>query len=229
MFNKKTCRNCGEKTSGKHNFCPYCRAPLNEPFDERDWGMLGKNDFTSPLEEIRLPMGLNAIFNSLMKNLNKQFSELDRDMKERHGKSETKVRKGGISISISTSGNLPPEIRVKSFGNIPEFQEKERKIERKMTGLMKDNLQKKSKKFSGLPKKEPKTDIRRFSNKVVYEIKMPGVKSIKDISIIQLENSIEIKALAKDKVFHKIIPINLPIRKYNLEKGKLVLELETRD
>jgi len=58
---------------------------------------------------------------------------------------------------------------------------------------------------------------------------MPGVKSMKAVSIIQLENSIEIKALAKDKVFHKIIPINLPIRKYNLEKGKLVLELETRD
>jgi len=228
MFNKKTCRNCGEKTSGKYNFCPYCRAPLNEPFDGKDWGMLGKNDFM-PAEEIRLPMGLNAIFNSLMKNLNKQFSELDGDMKEEKGKLETKVKRGGISISISTSGDLPPEIRVKSFGNIPEFQEKERKIERKMTGLMKDNLQKKSKKFSGLPKKEPKTNIRRFSNRVVYEIKMPGVKSIKDISIIQLENSIEIKALAKNKVFHKIIPINLPIRKYNLEKGKLVLELETRD
>jgi len=228
MFKKKICKNCGEKTSEKYNFCPYCRVPLNEPFDEKDWGMLGKNDFM-PAEEIRLPMGLNAIFNSLMKNLNKQFSELDRDMKEEREKSETKPKKGGISISISTSGNLPPEIRVKSFGNIPEFQEKERKIKKKMTGLTIDNLQKKSKKFSGLPKKEPKTDIRRFSNRVVYEIKMPGVKSMKDISIIQLENSIEIKALAKDKVFHKIIPINLPIRKYNLEKGKLVLELEARD
>jgi len=228
MFSKKTCRNCGEKTSEKYNFCPYCRTSLNEPFDEKDWGILGKNDFMSK-EEIRFPMGLNAIFNSLMKNLNKQFSELDRDMKEERGKSETKAKRGGISISISTSGNLPPEIRVKSFGNIPEFQKKERKIEKKMTGLMRDSLQKKSKKFSGLPKKEPKTDIRRFSNRVVYEIKMPGVKSMKDISIIQLENSIEIKALAKDKIFHKIIPINLPIRKYNLEKGKLVLELEARD
>ena len=228
MFKRKTCKNCGEKISGKYNFCPYCRISVNEDFGREDWGMLGKNDFM-PTEEIRLPMGLNTLFNSLMKNLNKQFSELDREMKEEKGKSETKAKKGGISISISTSGNLPPEIRVKSFGNIPEFQEKERKMKKKMKGLRIDNLQKKSKKFSGLPKKEPITNIRRFSNKVVYEIKMPGVKSMRDVSIIQLENSIEIKALAKDKVYFKLIPINLPIRNYNLEKGKLVLELEARD
>jgi len=161
MFNKKTCRNCGEKTSEKYNFCPYCRTPLNEPLDEKNWGMLGKNDFM-PAEEIRLPMGLNAIFNSLMKNLNKQFSELDKDMKEERGDSETKSKRGGISISISTSGNLPPEIRVKSFGNIPEFREKERKIREKTEGLTIDNLQKKSKKFSGLPKKRTKDKYKKI-------------------------------------------------------------------
>ena len=227
MFRKKTCKNCGEKISEKYNFCPYCRVPLNRHLKE-DWGMLGRNDFISPMEEVKLPMGLNTLFNSLMKNLNKQFTELDREMKEEKGKSETS-KKGGISISISTSGNLPPEIRVKSFGNIPEFQKKEKKVEKQLKGLKIDNLQKKSKKFSGLPKKEPITNIRRLSNRVVYEIKMPGVKSMKDISIIQLENSIEIKALAKNKVYFKLIPINLPIRKYNLEKGKLVLELEAKD
>ncbi len=226
MFKRKICKNCGEKTNEKHNFCPYCRAPLNEPLDE-DWGMLGKNDFISPPEEIRLPMGLSTLFNSVMKNLNKQFTELDRKTQEEKSRSNTK--KGGISISISTSGSLPPEIRVKSFGDVHEFQEKEKKINKKINGLRVGDLQKKFKKSSGLPKKEPETNIRRFSNKVIYEIKMPGVKSMKDISIAQLENSIEIKALAKDKVYSKLIPISLPIRKYNLEKGKLVLELEAKD
>jgi HSP20 family molecular chaperone IbpA len=225
MFKKKTCKNCGEKINEKYNFCPYCRVPLNEG---EDWGMLGKNDFMSPMEEMRLPMGLNTIFNSLMNNLNKQFNELDRDRKEEK-KSKIPGKKGGISISISTSGKLPPEIKVKSFGDIPEFKEKEKKMEKKGKGLKIDNLKNKSKKFAGLPKEEPITDIRRFSNRVVYEIEMPGVKSMKDVSIIQLENSIEIKALAKDKVYSKLIPINLPIRDYNLEKGKLVLELEARD
>ena len=58
---------------------------------------------------------------------------------------------------------------------------------------------------------------------------MPGVKSIKDVSVIQLENSIEIKALAKNKVFYKIIPINLPIKNYNFAKQKLVLELDEKE
>ncbi len=225
MFKKKTCKNCGEKINEKYNFCPYCRVPLNEG---EDWGMLGKNDFVTPMEEMRLPMGLNTIFNSLMNNLNKQFNELDRNVKEGK-KSKIPAKKGGISISISTSGNLPPEIRVKSFGDVPEMRERERKMKGKVNGLKIDNLKNKSKKFAGLPKEEPATDIRRFSNRVIYEIKMPGVKSMKDISIIQLENSIEIKALAKDKVYSKLIPINLPIRDYNLEKGKLVLELEAKD
>ena len=80
--------------------------------------------------------------------------------------------------------------------------------------------------FKKLPKKQPETNIRRFSNKVVYEIEIPGVESIKDVSISQMENSIEIKAVAKKNAYEKIIPIGLPISKYDFSKGKLVLELK---
>ena len=58
---------------------------------------------------------------------------------------------------------------------------------------------------------------------------MPGVKSIKEISIRKLEKSIEIRAVSKDKAYSKIIPVNLPILDYELEKGKLILELETKN
>ena len=221
MFNKKKCKNCGEKISNSYNFCPYCRVPLIDSFDNEDFGILGRNDST---EEIKLPLGFNHLFNSLIKNMNTQFKELESQAKKEQKKSE--VKKGGISISISTSGTRPPEIKVTSFGNIPKFKEKEKQIAKKANAIKLPLSD--SKKFSGMPKKEPETNIRRLSNKVVYEINMPGVKSMEDVSIIQLENSIEIKAFAKDKVFHKIIPINLPISDYNLSKGKLVLELDTR-
>jgi HSP20 family molecular chaperone IbpA len=224
MFRKKKCPNCGEKIRGNYNFCPYCQAPLHD-FESKnieDWGMLGRND-SIDTDEIKLPMGLNTIFNSLVKNLNNQLKEIE---EQNHKNVRSEVKKGGISISISTSGDKPPEIKVRSFGNIPEFKEKGERIKKQeKMNLPSSN----SKKFSGLPKAEPKTEIRRFSNRVVYEIRLPGVKSTKDISIIQLENSIEIKALAKDKVFYKIIPINLPIRNYALSKGKLILELDARD
>ena len=222
MFNKKKCKNCGEKISNSYNFCPYCRVPLIDSFDNEDFGILGRNDST---EEIKLPLGFNHLFNSLIKNMNTQFKELESQAKKEQKKSE--VKKGGISISISTSGTRPPEIKVTSFGNIPKFKEKEKQIAKKANAIKLPLSD--SKKFSGMPKKEPETNIRRLSNKVVYEINMPGVKSMEDVSIIQLENSIEIKAFAKDKVFHKIIPINLPISDYNLSKGKLVLELDARE
>src|SRR3989338_2632862 len=222
MFNKKKCKNCGEKISNSYNFCPYCRVPLIDSFDDEDFGLLGRND---SMEEVKLPLGFNHLFNSLIKNMNTQFKELEsHNAKQDQKKSE--VKKGGISISISTSGNRPPEIKVTSFGNIPKFKEREKQIAKKANSI---KLPLSEKKFSGMPKKEPETNIRRLSNKVVYEINMPGVKSMEDVSIIQLENSIEIKAFAKDKVFHKIIPINLPISDYNLSKGKLVLELDARE
>ena len=226
MFDKKRCDNCGEKTSEKHNFCPFCRAPLNDgELNTEDWGLLGKTD---SIEEIKLPMGFNHLFNSLMKGMNAQFKELEKQTKSpTQSQKGPEVKKGGISISISTSGNRPPEIKVTSFGNVPEFKEREKQIENKVKALKLPSSD--GKKFSGIPKKEPETNIRRLSNRVVYEINMPGVKSIEDVSIIQLENSIEIKALAKDKVFHKIIPISLPIRDYNLSKGKLVLELDAHE
>ncbi len=224
MFKKKKCKNCREKINNSYNFCPYCKAPIKDIFeDDKEWGILGRNDF-SPYEDVKLPMGFNTLFNTILKNLNKQFNNVE-NMENKSKKS--RVKKGGVSISIHTTGNKPPEIKIKSFGNLPEFKEKEKHIKKNVRTLklpMSD-----PKKFTGLPKEEPKTNIRRFSNKIVYEINMPGVKSVKDVSITQLENSIEIKALAKNKVYYKIIPINLPVKNYNLSKEKLVLELEAKD
>ena len=84
----------------------------------------------------------------------------------------------------------------------------------------------KAEKFSNLPRKTPPTNIRRLSNKVVYEITLPGVKSINDISIVRVEKGIEIKAVAKDKGYLKAIPINLPLTGKDFRKEKLVLELD---
>ena len=229
MFKKRKCPHCNEKISDSFNFCPYCRAPIEE--DTSDWGMLGKNDLSPADEEFRLPFGFNMLFNtfnSLMKSFDNQFKELKKLEKIETEKPSNKstVKKGGISISISTSGNKPPEIKISSFGNLPKKVAKNEplKINQRPT-LPSGN----PKKFLGLPKQEPETNIRRLSDRIIYEVKLPGVKSLENISIVQLENSIEIKALAKDKVFSKIIPMGLPIRDYSLAKGKLTLELDARD
>ena len=41
--------------------------------------------------------------------------------------------------------------------------------------------------------------MRRFADKIIYEISLPGVESTDDISVVRLENSIELRAIAKKK------------------------------
>ena len=219
MFKKKECPKCNRKIDEKYSFCPHCGQRFDSNEDD-DWGMLGKDDFFSE-EKIKLPFGFNTIFNSLMRNMSKELNEqLGKNYFQEENNNSGKIKKDGISISISTFGNGPPKIKVTQLGNKPKkIEEIKEKV--KPNTFTKDKI----KKFAELERKEPKTNIRRLSDKVVYEIEMPGVKSLEDISITKLENSIEIKALAKSRVYVKTIPINLPITDYNLSEGKLILEL----
>ena len=217
MFKKKKCEKCGKKIGEKYSFCPYCGNQISSENDE-DFGMLGKNDFMPLANELKLPLGLNTIFNSLMKNLSKEMEE---QMKGNFPQEQPKkTKKDGISISISTFGNGAPRVKVTPMGNQKVAQEKtNEKI--KQNNFTKEKI----KKFNELKREEPKTNIRRLSNKLVYEIEMPGVKTIENISITQLENSIEIKAIGDKKAYGKIIPISLPIKNFDLSEGKLILEL----
>jgi len=217
MFKKKKCEKCGKKIEEKYSFCPYCGNNVDSENDE-DFGMLGKNDFMSVANEMKLPLGLNTLFNSMMKNLSK---ELDEQLKGNFIEDkQKKVKRDGISISISTFGNGTPKIKVTPMGNQKVVEE------RPNEKLKKNNFTKERiKKFSELKREEPKTNIRRLSNKIVYEIEMPDVKSIEDVSIVNLESSIEIKAIGEKKAYAKIIPISLPIKNYDLSEGKLILEL----
>jgi HSP20 family molecular chaperone IbpA len=240
MFKKKIeCKNCGDKIDKSFEFCPFCGNSIREQgrFESfEDFGLLGKEDSFQEAE-IRLPLGFNALFNSLVKNLDNQFKELDKELgKEQKSNVNNNLSKnkfskqGGISISISSFGNQPPKISVKSFGNVPEFNQQEEEIKKKYQGAnSKEFAEKNVQKLSKLPRTEPLTNVRRLSNKVVYEIDLPGVISESDISIMQLENSIEIKAVGKDKAYFKLIPLDLPIKKHSLKNGKLVLELDSKE
>ena len=84
------------------------------------------------------------------------------------------------------------------------------------------------KKFTNLEKHEPATNVRRLADRVIYEVEMPGVKSVSDISIKKLENSIELKAIARNKAYFKIIQVNFPVIDYSMENERLILELGTK-
>ena len=220
MFKKRECPRCKRKVDEKYSFCPHCGYRFDSDEDSDDWGMLGKSDFTS-MDGIKIPVGLNALFNSLMRNLSKEFDEQLNKNYFPDDKSK-KIKRDGISISISTFGNGLPKIRVTQLGENPKMQ-----VQKEVKEKLKQNTftEEKVKKFGNLKREEPKTSIRRLSNKIMYEIEMPGVKSLDDVSITKLENSIEIKAISRSKAYLKKIPINLPITNYDLSEGKLILEL----
>ena len=222
MFGKKECKKCGERIAGKYLFCPHCGSLLNKKKVKEDFGMLGEDDFTNEFENFQSSIFGGAGEKVLGKMLKSTMKMLEKEMKkEFKRKNHEHVKNPRTSFQLFINGE-----RIDNFQTNPHIQQKiKKKKEISSNNLPQNHL----KKFSKLPKNEPKTNVRRFSDKVIYEINIPGVKSIKDISIIKLEDNIEIKAITKDKAYNKLIPINFPITNYNFSKGKLILELDSKE
>ena len=231
MFSRKKCPGCGEKLSKDYRFCPYCGYNIRKEQEEKDFGLLGRTDDTDFSAGMGMPFGLNKIFSSLMKQLDRQFQELDKEIgkeakEAKSMKNLPTLKSKGISISISTSTGKEPQIRIAGFG--PGFENLQvKEAEKPIRHLRTEISGEKAEKLFKLPKQEAETSVRRFSNKIVYEINLPGVKTLSNVIINQLENSIEIKAFSKDKAYFKLLPIKLPILDYKLENEKLILELKS--
>ena len=150
MFKKIQCNKCGRKIDEKYSFCPHCGSRLDS--NNEDFGMLGKDDSFFPANEIKLPVGFNTLFNSIMKNLTKEFDEqLSRNYFQGEDKQPKKIKKDGISISISTFGNGPPKIKVTQLGGAPKMQvQKEIKEKIKEDTFTKEKI----KKFADMKKEE---------------------------------------------------------------------------
>ena len=217
MFKKKSCKNCGNKISNKYDFCPYCGNRFN---GGENWGMLGKNDSQDDFGNFT-----NSFFGSVGGKMFGKIFEGTMKMLEKEMQKETRDK----SSAPRTNMQLFINGKRINLGRNPQIQ-KVRKSKEQIKEMPLNNLSQESmKKISTLPKQEPLTNIRRLADKVIYEIDMPEVSSIKNVSIVKLENSIEIKAIAKNKVYVKLIPINLPIINYGLSEGKLILELGVKD
>ncbi|OGJ12628.1 hypothetical protein A3K62_02015 [Candidatus Pacearchaeota archaeon RBG_16_35_8] len=225
MFGKKTCNNCKEKVSNKYRFCPFC-GYLFDKKESEDYGMLGVNDEIeevrqNPLDSMFGGMGgkiLNKMFNNVVKILEK---EMEKETKNQNPNQHFPA-KTNFEIIINGKRINPENIKFTQRVMKPDEAGKPRK--KSVPKMSVESL----KKMSKMKKHEPSTNIRRLANKVIYELNIPGVKSIEDVSITKLESSIEIKALAEKKAYAKLIPINLPITNYELSDGKLILELDAK-
>jgi len=221
MFKKKICKRCGKKNSSKNKFCSNCGYKLDESLEEHeeDYGMLGKNDYLET-PETQVDMLSKAFFNSinsgiLGKMLGNALKMLEKEMQKAE---KQEIAKTNFELYINGKKINPENIKFNKNNNVLKPKK----------SIMPSFMQKNFKKISNLPRKEPHINMKRISDEVIYEMDIPGVKSIEDIIISKLENSIEVKAIAKDKVYTKLIPVNLPIKKYNFLKDKLILYLDAK-
>ena len=214
MFGRKqTCPKCNNKTSKKHDFCPYC-----------GFGFRQDDPFFVPSFNFGFPF--NSIIKQLEKQIDKQMKEMDEQIPSfAEEEKKPKTMAEGLSISISNTGGQPV-IRVSNMGSGPGIQAQHVKTPVAKESLPKNSLSESQiAKLSSLPKEDPQTSVRRLTDKIIYEIDMPGIEE-KNVWITKLHNSIEIKALGKDKAYFKLIPIKLPILKSEVKEGKLILELK---
>ena len=208
MFSKR-CPKCDEKIKKDFKFCPFCNKNLESRYDREDYGFLGKDDFVD--ESMNFTDNfMDKMLNSAMKLLEKQIRNLQSDVNPKHNPNN----QHGLNVQFFVNGEkLFPE---------------KKKMNQPLVKINNYFSKEKLKRFSELPRKEPKSRIKRLSGKVIYDLFVPGVENIDDVLINQLENSIEIKALSKDKVYLKNFNINLPILRYHLVDDNLIIEMQAK-
>lgn len=200
---KNICKGCNRKVDSKFNYCPYCGNSIKEMKAKENYGFLGKDDFVNKdsfSNEIKLPLGLNKMVNSLMKQLEKELNLAD-----------AQNIGSGFNVRIQTS-NLPNINKV--------TQKKEIRKEERISDEEFNRRQ-------SLPKKEALSKIKRLSDKIIYEIETPGIKDRSQISIKNLEKGIEFKAYTKKICYTKNIPLKLKVDNYNVIKDKVLLEFKS--
>jgi hypothetical protein len=209
MFEKK-CLQCGNSVKQDFEFCPFCGMNLASKFDKEDYGFLGKNDFVNSFPA-QHPF-MENLFTNAMKLLEKQMKELQREMiKDTHARPPQK--------------NSHPHLHIQFFVNGKKVFPHKAPSQQKLMKTVNTQIQEKFQKHASLPRKEPEARLRRFSGKLIYELQVPGVKSVEDVLINRLEHSIEVKALGESALYTKQLKLNLPVIDYTLKDDTLIIEL----
>ncbi len=214
MLFKKKCPQCKEKIEKSHKFCPFCGHNLNskDKYNNKDYGFLGRDDLDDSFGSMMNNIPINKLFKTAMKMTEKMMKNIQEGNQQKQNPNHPNM---DIQFFVNGKRILPQKISPQK--QIQQIQK-----------IRKDLPKEKADMFAKLPRKEPKTTMKRLSGRLVYELAVPGVQDINDVLINQLENSIEIKALSKDKVYSKTLNINLPIINYELDKGNLILELQVK-
>lgn len=199
MFSKKqSCPRCNSNIKQSFDFCPHCGADVRDPEKEfNDFGFLGKDETSNAPLAGGGGLGItDRMISSMIQSLMKT---LEKQMKQ---------------ADISEVQNLPNGITIR-VGQ-PEQKPKRQKLP--------SVTQQHVTRMKGLPRVEAPSRVRRLGDKVLYELKAPGIGSVDDVFVSKLASGYEVKAIGKKKVYVNSLPVELPLRGYSIEKDGLTLE-----
>jgi len=215
MFKEK-CPRCRRETSKKFSFCPYCGCNLEEEREIEDFGILGKKDKSEIMPNA---FGFNLNIGEIFKSVNSLMKDATKNFEKNIG--EPKVFTKAISIDLSPGKR--PVIKVSSNGKpMQAGMKKEFARSIKLPKMSKESLEE----FSKLPKEEPKAEVRRIGDLLIYELNTPGVKGKEDIMINRLEKGVEIIAKSKEKAYVKKLPLKLEVLDYSVSDEKVLIEFK---
>lgn len=202
---KKKCPSCNKKVERKYNYCPWCAHSFKKEELEQDFGMIGVNDEMKKVEnQMALPFGFNGIFNTLMKQIEKDLANLDR-----------------------SNGSMPKGFKIQISTGMPKINKVENMSDKNTFTYSEDVEESEKKRRLNLERVEAESNIRRLPEGVIYEISAPGIKDKSDVVITKLEESIEIKAYSKDKCYVKTIPLKVEILGFSVKNDKVFLKIRS--
>lgn len=150
-------------------------------------------------------------------NMKDVFKDMNKILKSMMGEEPFK---GGISIT-SLKGPNGPKVDVKTSG---DYKKVEPQLKKKL------GVKKKGKKRKRKPKatEEPEINVKEMPHENLIKVEVPGVKREEDVELNKLEQSLEIRAHAKDKTYFKLVPIpqNSSISEKELKEGVLKIRLK---
>ena len=214
MFKKK-CNHCKKELEKKFSFCPHCGKSQKDPME---WGMLGENDSMNELDKLSENMFgggfLNKMIGSAMKMVEK---EMERSMQQ------DPIQKSNLKLYVNGKRIDPSNIKITK---VPKQEFQTQQTSKQINSIEKKFTQTQKEIYTKLPKQSPKTNLRRLANTIIYEVDVPGVKKVEDVSLVRINKTTEIKAIADKKAYFKVLEMEYPVINYTFKKDKLTLELK---
>jgi len=200
LLKKKKCAECLSTIEDDWDFCPRCGEEIEDFADS----------------------GLESFFGNMEKRL---F-----DMEKLFTIPEIKIGKGhesgGVSISIVSGAGIEPKVSIQTSG---KFKDLEPEIRKQLGVERRESKQKQNRpkavKFEKT--EEPKMEVKESKNELTYRIKLPGIASLRSVDVKKFPNSVEIRAVAGNKLYFKLfeVPENFEIVEKSFKDGILNLTL----